>query len=52
MPLMFDEQRPLRIARQGSFFAGGTWDHQADIMFGQMWVQFQVRPNSRTPAGS
>jgi pimeloyl-ACP methyl ester carboxylesterase len=42
MPLMFDEQRPLRIARQGSFFAGGAWDHQADIMFGQMWVQFQV----------
>ena len=36
------EQRPLRIARQGSFFAGGTWDQDSDTMFGQMWVQFQV----------
>jgi pimeloyl-ACP methyl ester carboxylesterase len=48
---LFDEQRPLQIADQGCFFAGGKYVESAagKVMQGQMYVQYQVPAKRRYP---
>jgi pimeloyl-ACP methyl ester carboxylesterase len=48
---LFDEKRPLQIADQGCFFAGGRYvdGDRGRTMLGQMYVQFQVPAKRRSP---
>ena len=48
---LFDAERPLEIADQGCFFAGGRYAESGDgrAMLGQMYVQYQVPRNQRHP---
>ncbi|HSN39471.1 MAG TPA: alpha/beta hydrolase [Burkholderiales bacterium] len=48
---LFDENHPLAIADQGSFFVGGRYVDGDDgrTMAGQMFVQYQVPQNKRFP---
>jgi pimeloyl-ACP methyl ester carboxylesterase len=48
---LFDERRPLEIADQGCFFAGGRYveGKTGRIMNGQMFVQYQVPAKRRFP---
>ena len=51
MDQLFDEQRPLAIADQGCFFAGGRYVEGPGgrSMQGQMFVQYQVPAERRFP---
>ncbi|HZM46867.1 MAG TPA: alpha/beta hydrolase [Burkholderiales bacterium] len=48
---MFDEHKPLEIADQGCFFAGGRYAETDDgrVILGQMYVQYQVPRTRRHP---
>src|SRR5262245_38492127 len=47
---LFDEQRPLELADQGCFFAGGRYvETDGRTMMGQMFVQYQVPKVLRFP---
>jgi pimeloyl-ACP methyl ester carboxylesterase len=48
---LFDERKPLEIADQGCFFAGGGYTGSGDgrTMQGQMYVQYQVPARRRHP---
>jgi len=48
---LFDEKRPLEIADQGCFFAGGRYVETGGgrSMLGQMYVQYQVPAKRRHP---
>ncbi len=48
---LFDENRPLEIADQGCFFAGGRYVDSEDgrSMLGQMFVQYQIPRNRSCP---
>src|SRR5690349_712709 len=48
---LFDENRPLEIADQGCFFAGGRYVESEDgrNMLGQMFVQYQIPRNRSCP---
>ena len=48
---LFDEKRPLEIADQGCFYAGGRYvdGENGRSMLGQMFVQYQVPAKRRYP---
>jgi pimeloyl-ACP methyl ester carboxylesterase len=48
---LFDEKRPLQIADQGCFYAGGRYVEGANgrSLLGQMFVQYQVPAKRRYP---
>ena len=48
---LFDDKRPLEIADQGAFFVGGRYveGERGNTLLGQMYVQYQIPANRRSP---